>query len=541
MTRRGSEKMDKNTFKQMYGEYLRDESRQVGNAESISFPKTEEEIRETLKEMSSKNIQITTQGARTGLAASAVPYEGHIINLSRMNKVTGARYVEESDRFFLTLQPGVLLSELKKYLLNKSFIVNDWDQESINALKHMKKNQWFYSTDPTESSASMGGIASCNASGAKSYRYGSARDHITGLRLLLADGDVLSIKRGQYIAKNNEFCLVTEGGREMKGQLPKYTMPDVKKNTSGYYNMPGMDMIDLFIGSDGTLGIISEIEIELNKRQEASWGLTIFMPTEDKALDLVRAMRQEIIVDNIDLQLNPSAIEFFSHNALIMLREEQKTNPAFSSIQEIKESYHTAVYVEIESDSNDQVWAEVEKLGYVINALGGDEDSSWVAYNPTNLEKLHNFRHACPECVNMQIDNIKKTDSRITKLGTDMSVPDKKLKDAMKMYNEGIEENNLTAVIFGHIGDNHLHVNIIPKNLDEYEKGKELFSEWAEKIAVMGGAVSAEHGVGKLKVPFLKKMYNEKEINEMRKLKKLFDPAQILNRGTIFEFEEDGK
>jgi len=141
----------------------------------------------------------------------------------------------------------------------------------------------------------------------------------------------------------------------------------------------------------------------------------------------------------------------------------------------------------------------------------------------------------------MQIDNIKKTDSRITKLGTDMSVPDNKLKAAIKMYNEGIEENNLTAVIFGHIGNNHLHVNIIPQNMSEYEKGKELFLTWAEKTAAMGGAVSAEHGVGKLKVPFLKKMYNEEELNEMRKLKKLFDPAQIFNRGTIFEFEEDGK
>jgi D-lactate dehydrogenase (cytochrome) len=405
----------------------------------------------------------------------------------------------------------------------------------------LNKAQWFYSTDPTETSASMGGIASCNASGAKSYRYGSARDHITGLRVVLADGDVLSIKRGQYIAADNKFSLITESGREIKGILPKYKMPHVKKNTSGYYNMPGMDMIDLFIGSDGTLGIISQIEIELNKTQEVNWGITVFMPDEEKAVDLVRAIRQELKVNNIYLDLKPSAIEFFSYNALNMLREQQKISAAFSNIQELKDSYHTAVYIEIESDSNDKVWAEVEKLGSVINALDGDEDETWVAYNLSNLEKLHDFRHACPECVNMQIDNIKKSNDRITKLGTDMSVPDNKLKDAMDMYNEGIAKNNLTAVIFGHIGNNHLHVNIIPKNSNEYKRGKELFLVWAEKIAAMGGAVSAEHGVGKLKVPFLKKMYNEEEINEMRKLKKTFDPAQILNRGTIFDYEEGEK
>ena len=526
-----------NTFNKMYAEYLRDESRQVGSAESITFPKTEAEIIADVKEMTSKNIQITTQGARTGLAASAVPYRGHIINLSKMNKVTGARYDEEGDRFFLTVQPGVLLSELRKYLSNKSFIINEWDDRSVNALKYMRKAQWFYSTDPTEASATMGGIASCNASGAKSYRYGSARDHITGLRIVLADGDVLDIKRGQYIAADNKFSLRTRSGLKIKGELPNYKMPNVKKNTSGYYNMPDMDMIDLFIGSDGTLGIISEIEIELNKIQKVNWGLTIFMPDEEKALNLVRALRKEIKIDNINLNLAPSAIEFFSHNALNMLREQQKT-ALFSNIQELKDSYHTAVYLEIERDSNDRIWSEVKKLGDVINSLGGDENETWVAYNSVNLEKLHDFRHACPECVNLKIDEIKSSDDRITKLGTDMAVPDNKLKDVMKMYNEGIRENKLKAVIFGHIGNNHLHVNIIPGNIDEYEKGKELFLSWAEKIAAMGGAVSAEHGVGKLKVPFLKKMYSEEEINEMRKLKKIFDPAQILNRGTIFEFEE---
>ncbi|MGD9566992.1 MAG: FAD-binding oxidoreductase [Sedimentibacter sp.] len=525
-------------FAELYGEYLRDESRQVGTAESIAFPKTEQEIVYSVKECALKNIPITTQGARTGLAASAVPFGGHIINLSRMNNVTGARYDKEQDRFFLIVQPGVLLTEIKKYLLNKSFITVNWDDESIKALRYMEKGEWFYSTDPTETSASIGGMAACNASGAKSFRYGSTRDHVESIRVVLADGDILSLKRGQSFAEKVKFKLVTEGGRTIAGELPKYKMPNVKKNTSGYFNNPNMDMLDLFIGSDGTLGIISEIEIELSKTQKSNWGVTIFMSDEDKALDLVRVLRGEKIFDHIEsLGLNPSAIEFFSNKALEMLRQQQKTNPAFSSIQEIKENYHTAVYIEVEKDSDDEIWKEIEKLGDIIVELGGDEDDTWVANNPSTLEKLHSFRHACPECVNMQIDEAKKKDSRITKLGTDMSVPDEKLKEVMKMYNEDIENNNLHAVIFGHIGNNHLHVNIIPRSMKEYNKGKLLFLQWAEKIAAMGGAVSAEHGVGKLKVPFLQKMYSENELNEMRKLKELFDPEQLLNRGTIFPYK----
>lgn len=526
-----------NNFIELYGEYLRDESRQIGTAESILFPKNEEEIVASVKECARKNITITSQGARTGLAASAVPSGGHIINLSKMNNVTGARYDQEQDRFFLTVQPGALLAEIRKYLLNKSFITTNWNKESLDALNHMDKNEWFYSTDPTETSASIGGMVACNASGAKSFRYGSTRDHVQSIRVVMADGDILSIKRGQSYAENGEFFLTAESGKIISGDLPNYKMPDVKKNTSGYYNKPSMDMLDLFIGSDGTLGIITEVEIELNKTQKSNWGVTIFMPDEDKALDLVRALRGEKLFDDTEpLRVKPSAIEFFSHKVLEMLRHQQKTNPAFSSVQEIKESYHTAVFIEIEGDSDDEIWVRIKELGNVIVKLGGDEDATWVANNPSALEKLHSFRHACPECVNMQIDEVKKLDSKITKLGTDMSVPDDNLKEVMKIYNDDIEKNNLHAVIFGHIGNNHLHVNIIPRNRDEYNKGKELFLIWAKKISDMGGAVSAEHGVGKLKVPFLQKMYSDDELNEMRNLKKIFDPEQLFNRGTIFPY-----
>ncbi len=110
------------------------------------------------------------------------------------------------------------------------------------------------------------------------------------------------------MARDGHFQLVTKSGRTIKGELPKYKMPHVRKNTSGYYNKPDMDMIDLFIGSDGTLGIISEIEIELNKKQGANWGVTVFMPDEDKALDLVRAARGEKIFEDmktLSLKLQP--------------------------------------------------------------------------------------------------------------------------------------------------------------------------------------------------------------------------------------------
>lgn len=103
-------------FEKNYEDYLRDESRKIGNADSISFPKSEKEVIEILKYLAPSKTLITTQGARTGITAGAVPQGGHILNLSKMNKITGLRYDNTSDTFFLKVQPGVLLCDLREAL-----------------------------------------------------------------------------------------------------------------------------------------------------------------------------------------------------------------------------------------------------------------------------------------------------------------------------------------------------------------------------------------------------------------------------------------
>ena len=164
-----------------------------------------------------------------------------------------------------------------------------------------------------------------------------------------------------------------------------------------------------------------------------------------------------------------------------------------------------------------------------------------MARSQTDLDRLMFFRHAIPECVNMLIDQRKKKNKEITKLGTDMAVPDAALEETMAMYNTMLKERGLQSAIWGHVGNNHLHVNILPNDSEEYRKGKELYNDWAAKITAKGGAVSAEHGVGKLKAGFLKVMYGEKHIGEMRQLKKAFDPQNLLNRGNLFAPEEENK
>lgn len=246
-----------------YTEYLRDESRTTGHADSISFPQTEADVIAILKSIRGTGTQVTIQGARTGLAAAAVPGGGHVMNLSRMDAVTGCR-VDENGHFFLSVQPGVILSQLRKRIEGKKFDASRWDEDSKAAYATLcRAGELFFPTDPTESSATIGGMVACNASGARSFFYGPMRRHVSGLRLVMTDGRTVALRRGECRADGRTLMLSTEQGDSFTVALPTFRMPKVK-NASGYYIEDDMDAIDLFIGSDGTLGVITEIELTLS-------------------------------------------------------------------------------------------------------------------------------------------------------------------------------------------------------------------------------------------------------------------------------------
>lgn len=497
-----------------YDDYLSDESRRIGTADSISFPTTEAEIIQIVKEAHDRRLPITVQGARTGIVAGAVPEGGLILNLSRMNAIGD---VTDSA---ITVQPGALLSDLRAAI------------EPAGLL---------FPPDPTETTASLGGMVACNASGAMSFRYGPTRNWVESIRLVLADGDTLAIRRGDCMAQGRGFALRTESSHTIEGALPSYTMPGVK-SAAGYYVTDDMDLIDLFIGSEGTLGVITEIGLKLTRRPEAIQSLTLFLPTEEAVIALVDIARHAEPVEARPaatehaepVEARVVAIEFFNHDALDLLRNAKSTNPAFENIPTLKPHYHSALYLEYHANDAEQIEEAVMDLMEAVMELGGSDDDTWFATTDREMEPIKAFRHATPEAVNLLIGERKRDCPELIKLGTDMSVPDDQLAAAIAMYDAGLAANGLESVMFGHIGDNHVHVNILPHDMDEYARGKELYLTWAREIVKMGGSVSAEHGIGKLKVPFLQMMYGEQAISEMRALKKLFDPDMVLEQGVMF-------
>ena len=491
-------------------DYLHDESRSTGFADSISFPTTEADVIEVVNAIRAQGGSITIQGARTGITGGAVPNGGHILSLQRMNAISGIERDAAAGTATITVQPGALLQDIYRAV----------ESEGL-----------FFPPDPTETSASIGGAVACNASGAMSHYYGPTRRWIRSIRLVLSDGSVLAIARGEHRAQGRAFSLTTDSGRTISGQLSAYTQPPVK-SAAGYYVADDMDLIDLFIGMEGTLGVVTEAELLLISRPTAVLGLTAFLPSEEAALQFVRALRGD--VGGSAGSVRPVAIEYFDRDALELLRRMKAENPAFEKVPALRPHFDTAIYAEFHGEDEEMAEEAMLQVLDPLTAVGGSDEDTWVGITPRDLEPLKAFRHAVPEAVNLLIAERKRDVPSLTKVGTDMSVPDARLGPAMAMYRADLVEAGLESVIFGHISDNHVHVNVLPHNLDEYERAKAIYYAWAERVVAWGGSVSAEHGIGKLKVALLRLMYGDRGIAQMRELRARFDPDGVFNPGNLF-------
>ena len=510
-------------FSAQFSAYLKDESRTIGFADSISFPKSEAEVLTILTYCNQNNIPVTIQGARTGLAAAAVPFGGHVMNLSQMKQMLSLR--EENGQFFLTVEPGLTLLECNQKLASHQLQSPAFSAASLAVLEQMEGKTFFFAPDPTETTCTIGGMAACNASGARSFLYGPTRNHITALRVVLPSGETLALRRGTCFARHRQLHLTTEQGTSYALALPQYRMPNTK-NASGYYIKENLDAIDLFLGSDGTLGVITALELKLTLLPASIWGISFFFSAEETALRFADTVRHQMP--------GLASVEYFDDAALTLLRKQKETGLAFAALPTIAEADRCCVYLELHSDTDEENMEKMVRLGRVMEQCGGDQSRTWVARNETDLSLLHFFRHAVPESANLIIDERKKEYPEITKLGADMSVPDDRLFDVMRLYRTTLAEAHLESATWGHLGNNHLHVNILPRDLSDFHKGKALYARWAEEISAMGGAVSAEHGVGKIKAPFLALMYGKEAIEEMRQLKLTLDPHSILGNGNLF-------
>ncbi len=468
--------------------YLEDASNLAGGfASEVVFPQDEKEVSEILTEASSKKIPVTVAGNGTGLTGARIPFGGIVLSTEKLG---GIQEIDTVKRYAVA-GAGTTLRQL---------------QESVN------EKGLLYPPDPTEQNAFIGASVSTNASGARSFKYGATRRWIRRLKVVLSDGTVFDLQR----AKTGTVPPPKADLRKKRGQspffdfVPTYRTPPIK-NAAGYHVDDRMDPIDLFIGAEGTLGVVTEVEVELIAKPEKLFSGVVFFPQEEDAWQWVDQARRE--------QYGARALEYLDSQSIALLKEKHP---------QIPDDGQAAIFFEqeLEGASEDKVIERWLGLCQNHHAL---TDQSWFATTPGEQQEFRQFRYAIPVAVNELLHQYHQT-----KVGTDFAVPKGHYFDMLKSYRQALQDSGLIYCVFGHIGENHLHINLLPRDEKESLKAWEIYHHLARKVIEWGGTIAAEHGVGKIRRQFLQEMFGMAAIREMVEIKRRLDPSGILGRGNIF-------
>jgi D-lactate dehydrogenase (cytochrome) len=466
-------------------------------------------------------------GAQSSLTGGATPMGDVVLTTTRLAEII--RIDADSAR----VQPGVVLATLQEALARAGR---------------------YYPPAPTYDGACVGGTIATNASGAATFKYGSTRRWVQALTVVLASGEVLDVERGEVVADPGGFFEIETARRVRRVPVPTYRMPDVPKRSAGYFAEPGMDLVDLFIGSEGTLGVVVEATLGLVAKAPNTCLALVSCPTEAGALALVDALRRESITTSRTRDprgLDVSAIEQMDRRCLDMLREDGE-----DAKHDVRFPDGTAmallVQVELPRDvTGERAFDELAgardadapdtplvRFCRLLDRAGVLDDTEMaLPGDGRRARQFFDVREAVPSGVKRRIGLAKETvGASVEKTAADMIVPFACFGEMLAIYHEGFGRRGLDYAIWGHISDGNVHPNVLPRSIDEMLAGREAILEFGHEVIRRGGCPLAEHGVGRspMKQQLLRDLYKEAGIEEMRAVKRALDPEWKLSPGVLF-------
>jgi D-lactate dehydrogenase (cytochrome) len=456
--------------------YLQDESNSKSvNIDRVCLPENAADLSVFLR---GNREPFTVYGGGTGIAGGATADGGIIISTEKLGKT-----VLDAGTMTMTLGAGALLSAVHETA---------------------SKSGLWYPVDSTEQTATIGGNAATNAWGTRSYKYGSVRDFIEGIQVVLQSGEILDLQRGDSRARG--FLFKFGPGSFRVRDLSRFSGV---KNSAGYFMKKNMDLIDLFIGSEGTLGVITEVTIRLKKLPEDIYAFMIPFGESREAFDFMEKIKSSRLINK------PLSIEYMDSNAVLLLADKYPGIGRAGSL----------AFVEVEEGPG-----AVEEFGSLISSSGIDAGEVRISSTRKKKSFVYEVREALPQLINE-----KMRQKGLLKVSTDFSVEDKKSGAMITAYERAMRVTKVKSIMFGHAGNNNLHINFLPADKKEREEALDVYDSLAREIAGMGGTISSEHGIGKMKKKYLGYMYSESEINAMKKIKKFFDPLCRCCPGNIFD------
>ena len=457
-----------------YIDYNKDESKFVGNSSTISFPTSCGEVVEIFNYIKNRGEKITAQGSRTGLVGAGVGLVSHTMSFEKMNKILATTSV--GAEYIVKVQSGVTLGQLREHI------------------KTINENVDFL-PNPTEETATFGGLFSHNAKGMNSLKYGGVANHINSVKILFSNGDVKTISC-------DEKCSIASSLAEQT------------------------TMIELLAGSEGQLGLVLELDVILRKTPSNRWGVMFFFNRVEKVVEFKNYVNN-LLEDNNNVDL--SVFEYYDKKTLDIVGEWKKTSSKLKSIPDYRSEFQSAIYLEIESELEEEIEVALMEILDKFEADGGAESDTWAGVLPSELEKFQHFRHAVQEGGNSAIQNAKNIDSSIFKLSMDFKLQDSMLEDIVNRNVEILKKSSVEYFVFGHIGENHLQLNLLPNNVDEFQYAKNILADMCEYNIKNGGTNFVENGVGKTRINCLNNVVNKEFIDNIKKVKEFFDKESIFN------------
>jgi D-lactate dehydrogenase (cytochrome) len=493
-----------------------------GAATGVATPRSEADVAAVLR----AGHAVLPIGAQSSLTGGATPQGGLVLRTDRMNQVLRV----DTDR--VRVQCGVSLNELEAILTPLKLA---------------------YPPTPTFLGAFVGGIVATNAAGPATFKYGTTREWVDALTVVLADGSVLDLERGVARAEAGRLEIVGRDGRTTVLEVPSYHVPEVPKHSAGYAAAPDLDAIDLFIGSEGTLGIVTEVTLRVLADPPARCLALVPCRSESSALELVSELRASAMTtwrsgdsNGIDV----SAVEQMDRRSVELLREDG-ADVRFGT--PLPEWTDTVLLVHLDLDSDTTPEAAYAQVANVSDAAADGPlvrfcrllerenvlDSTHVAVpgDRSRADQLCGLREAVPAAVNRRVGIAQASvDRRITKTAADMIVPFARFPEMLRRYRSRLDARGLDYAIWGHSSDGNVHPNVIPRTYGDIEAGREAILEWGLDVAELGGCPLAEHGVGRnaVKQTLLRQLYGDEGIEQMRRVKRALDPGGKLAPGVIF-------
>ncbi|ALF60068.1 FAD-binding oxidoreductase [Psychrobacter urativorans] len=423
---------------------------------AIVFPKTTEQVQALVLLANEHHVVLTPSGGRTGLSAGAVAANGEIVvSMDKMNQI-GTFY--PADRM-VEIEAGVVTEQLQAFA---------------------ESHDLYYPVDfASAGSSQMGGNIGTNAGGIKVIRYGMTRQWIMGLTVVTGKGDILQLNRGMV------------------------------KNATGY------DLRHLFIGSEGTLGLVTHAQIKLERPPQ---DLTVMVLGMDNFSDVMN------VLSAFQAKIDLTAFEFFDSVAIDKLMAHGQVQEPFESRTKFYTLLEFEAPYEPIMDKAMAIFEDCMEQGWVVDGV--------MSQSIAQAQELWKLR-----------EYISETISVFTPYKNDVSVLITHVPAFINDIDHIVSTNypDFEVCWFGHIGDGNLHLNILkPETLskDDFFAACQVVNKYVfETVQKYGGSVSAEHGVGMTKKPYLHYSRSETEIEYLKEIKKVFDPNNIMNRGKIFDVE----